>query len=223
MGLQIGGIVIDKNYQSDLIGLEAILNRELICEGEVTFKKATTNDKDLDILDIIFLEEATLIITSIDMASLSYKASQQKVMSFVIDEEAMLFSLYYTENGFLIRKVIEAEGSVVESRGEQLEYEEVEDSKVELIYHLIEDIIGEYLWDIDSQESCIRFGLKTNKVEGETFITSSIPSFEFEDLEREYSCNESKVVNMNEEITKVKRQKKSSIIKQVIKGLGLKN
>lgn len=69
------------------------------------------------------------------------------------------------------------------------------------------------------------FWVKEDKVEDEIFFTSSsIPTFEFEDLgDEEYSCDENKVVNMNEEITKVKRQKKSSIIKQVIKGLGLKN
>ncbi|MDM1521422.1 hypothetical protein [Myroides odoratimimus] len=225
MGLQIGGIVIDKNYQSDLEGLEVILKSKLVHEEEVTFKKATVSDKESDILDICFLEDATLVLVSIGMASLVYKASKQKVMSFVIDEEMMSFNLHYTENGFLIRTVLEVEGEVVESIGEPLEYEEVEESKIELIYHLIEDIIGEYLWDIEPQERCMRFGLKEDKVEDEIFVTSSsIPTFEFEDLgDEEYSSDENKVVNMNEEITKVKRQKKSSIIKQVIKGLGLKN
>lgn len=224
MGLQIGGLVIDKNYESDLEGLEVILNKKLVFEDEVVFKKASANDKESDVLDIYFLDDATLIMSSITIASLAYKATQQKVMSFVIDEETMLFSLYYTENGFLTRKVIEVEGDVVESRGEQFEYEDVEESKVELIYHLIEDILGEYLWDIEPQERCMRFGVNEITVQERQEDVTSIPSFEFEDLGGgEYSCDESKVINMNEEITKVKKQKKSSIIKQVIKGLGLKN
>lgn len=222
MGLSIGGLVIDKSYQSDIAGLEQILNKRLVFEGSVTFQKASVNDKDIDHCDVYFTESSTLVMISIDQASICYKIAKQKAVSFVIDEPSMSSSICYTNNSFVSKKILEVEGDVVESKGDPIEFEEQEGDKVALIYHLIEEVLEEYLWDIEPEEECLRYRLESlvSNVAVEEEIPSLVGSIEFEDLEERQEENQ--VINKLEEITKVKRPK-TSILKQVIKGLGLED
>lgn len=222
MGLHIGGLVIDRNFQSETKELEQILGKRIVFEQETTFKKASANDKEKDSIDLFFSDSGTLILMNVEQASTLFKAKGQQVVSFVIDEESMTFGVHYTRNGFLIRKIIEVEGEVVEGKGEQLDFEESEEDKIELIYHLIEEVLDEHLWDIKPDTVCMRYLLedidKESKQEKEIIIH---PTIEFEDLE-EFSTEKTtqQIINNQEEITKVKRPKKS-IFKKVIRGLGL--
>lgn len=223
MGLHIGGLVIDKNFQLDISGLETVLGNKLVLEQEITFKQASANDKETDTVDILFSELGTIIFMDVERASTMFKIPKQRAVSYVIDESSMTFNLCYTKNGFVVRRILEVEGEIVENRGDKLDFEESEEDKIELIYHTIEELVDEYLWDIDKQSRCYRYTLESNKeqVVEESNFMQSIKTIEFEDLEQlTQKDNSIEIINSREEITKVKKTKKS-ILKKVIKGLGL--
>lgn len=224
MGIIVGGVVIDRNYQSDIEGLERILGKKLVYEGDTIFKKASVNEQGVDNCEVYFSDKGTLVLTSIERASILHKATGQEVLSFVIDEESMTFGLHYTRNNFLVRKVVEVEGDIVESKGELLDFEEGEVDKIELIYHVIEELLDEYIWDIEPQEKCVSYRLAGLDAEEQvvTAATYVINTVEFDDLEGASEANdENQIINTREEITKVKRSKES-ILKKVIKGIRLR-
>lgn len=224
MGIIVGGVVIDKNYQSDIEGLERILGKKLVYEGDTIFKKASINEQEADNCEVYFSDRGTLVLTSIERASILHKATGQEVLSFVIDEESMAFGLNYTRNNFLVRKVLEVEGDIVESKGELFDFEEGEEDKLELIYHVIEELLDEYIWDIEPQEKCISYRLVSLEVDDQDLEMTSyvINTVEFDDLEEDSALKDDKqIINTKEEITKVKRSKES-ILKKVIKGIKLR-
>lgn len=224
MGIIVGGVVIDKNYQSDIEGLERILGKKLVYEGDTIFKKASINEQEADNCEVYFSDRGTLVLTSIERASILHKATGQEVLSFVIDEESMAFGLNYTRNNFLVRKVLEVEGDIVESKGELLDFEEGEEDKLELIYHVIEELLDEYIWDIEPQEKCISYRLVSLEVDDQDLEIASyvINTVEFDDLEEVSVLTDDKqIINTKEEITKVKKSKES-ILKKVIKGIKLR-
>lgn len=224
MGIIVGGVVIDKNYQSDIEGLERILGKKLVYEGDTIFKKASINEQEADNCEVYFSDRGTLVLTSIERASNLHKATGQEVLSFVIDEESMAFGLNYTRNNFLVRKVVEVEGDIVESKGELLDFEEGEEDKLELIYHVIEELLDEYIWDIEPQKKCISYRLTSLEVDDQDLEMASyvINTVEFDDLEEVTVLTDDKqIINTKEEITKVKRSKES-ILKKVIKGIKLR-
>lgn len=224
MGIIVGGVVIDRNYQSDIEGLERILGKKLVYEGDTIFKKASINEQGADNCEVYFSDKGTLVLTSIERASILHKATGQEVLSFVIDEASMTFGLHYTRNNFLVRKVVEVEGDIVESKGELLDFEEGEVDKIELIYHVIEELLDEYIWDIEPQEKCVSYRLAGLDAEEQivTAATYVINTVEFDDLEGASEANdENQIINTREEITKVKRSKES-ILKKVIKGIRLR-
>ncbi|MCC9043513.1 hypothetical protein LNQ81_12605 [Myroides sp. M-43] len=222
MGIIIGGIVVDKNYQSHIEDLEYILGKKLVYQGDTIFKKACVNELEADYCEVYFSDRGTLVLTCIDRASLVYKATGQQVLSFVIDEESMTFNLNYTRNNFLVRKVTEVEADIIDSKGELLEFEENESDKIGLIYHVIEELLDQQLWDIDANQILKRYHLESiDNTSGAKVDTSYVIStLEFEDLEPDNI--EPVKLNDREEITKVKRSKKS-ILTKVIKGLGLED
>jgi acyl-[acyl carrier protein]--UDP-N-acetylglucosamine O-acyltransferase len=54
MGLNISGLVIDKNYENNISELESILGQKLVFEKEVSFEEALENWKEDTYCDIYF-------------------------------------------------------------------------------------------------------------------------------------------------------------------------
>ncbi|MDR2221777.1 MAG: hypothetical protein LBE34_03455 [Flavobacteriaceae bacterium] len=203
MGYNIAGVVIDKNYRDQIEELEQILNKKLVETEVIDFKGASENWKEDDLCDIYFTEQGTLVFLSTENASTTFSATNQRVMSFVLTEVSMSFYISYTQNRFLLRKVLETEGEIVESKGELLDFEEGESDKSELIYHLMEELLDVSFWDIDLEEKCIRYQLEKLPIQ------STVKS--------ELKQGDEKV-NSTAEITKVKKHK-TSFLGKVMNGL----
>ena len=86
----------------------------------------------------------------------------------------MTFSVNYVERGHLMRSIIEAESELVQNEGEPLEFEENEEDKSELIYHLFEKTLGESFHDINLEAKCYRYTFKS--AEKENNITEPRPT-----------------------------------------------
>jgi hypothetical protein len=165
MGLNISGLVIDKNYKNDLKQIETILGEELILEKEVVFEEAIENWKEDTYCDIYFSEKGTFILLSMETGGFDFYAENQTAFSFVLSEMSMTFCINYTKDGELVRSIMESE-EMNEDEGEPFAFEKEEDDKSELIYHLIEQTLGESFDDIDWEARCFRYSYKRDEQAG---------------------------------------------------------
>jgi hypothetical protein len=166
MGLNISGLVIDKNYENNINELESILGQKLVFDKEVSFEDALENWKEDTYCDIYFAENGTFILLSMELGGFDFYAKNQIAYSFVLSEMTMMFAVNYTQNDQLLRSImISDEGT--EDEGEPFEFEDVEDEdKSTLIYDLIEHTLGESFDDIDLEATCYRYSFTDLKNNG---------------------------------------------------------
>jgi hypothetical protein len=156
MGLNISGVVIDKNYKNNLTELESILGQKLVFEKEVVFEEALENWKEDSYCDIYFSEKGTFVIVSMEIGGFDFYAKDQIAFSFVLSEMTMMFCVNYTQNNELKRSIMESE-ELNENTGEAFEFEKSEHDKSSLIYHLIENTLCESFDNIDLEAKCFRY------------------------------------------------------------------
>ena len=160
MGLNISGLVIDKNYENNLTELETIIGEKLVFEKELTFEETLENWKEDTYCDIYFSKNGTLVILSMEIGGFEFYADNQTAFSFVLSEMTMMFVVNYTKNGELLRYIMESD-EMNEDKGVPLDFEKnSEDDVYELIYHLLEKTLGESFDDIDLEARCYRYSFK---------------------------------------------------------------
>lgn len=157
MGFNISGLVIDKNYKNQLVELEAIFGEKMVLEKEVTFEEACENWKDDKYCDVYFSENGTLVFLSMERGGHEFYPKKQKAFSFVLSEMMMMFAINYVENGLNIRAYMETEGELFENEGDPFDFELQQEDKSELIYHLIEETLGESFHDVALDATCYRY------------------------------------------------------------------
>lgn len=166
MGLNISGLVIDKNYENNISELESILGQKLVFEKEVSFEEALENWKEDTYCDIYFTENGTFILLSMELGGFDFYAKNQTAFSFVLSEMTMLFTVNYTQNDQLLRSIMISEEGL-EYEGEPFDFEEEEDEdKSTLIYQLLENTLGESFDDIDLEATCYRYTFSDQKKAG---------------------------------------------------------
>lgn len=213
MGFNIAGLVIDRNYQNDLASLEQILDQKLVFEEEVNFTQASENWKESVYCDVYFTSRGTLVFLGMEAAAFEFPVAKQKTLSFVLSEMTMTFSVNYTRNKFVLRTMVETEGELVEDKGEPLDFEDTESDKSELIYHLMEEVLGESFWDVDQEAKCYRYALEAlpkatdQEVQPETKVETIAPA------KQPIAVDSASKTDLSE---------KTSLFGKMMKGLGLK-
>lgn len=157
MGFNISGLVIDKNYQDNLAELETIFGEKLVFDREVSFEEACESWKDDKYCDVYFSETGTILFMSMERGGFEFYAKGQDAFSFVLSEMIMMFSINYVENGANIRSYLESESEVMQNEGEPFDFELQQEDKSEVIYHLIEETLGESFHDVDLDAVCYRY------------------------------------------------------------------
>ncbi|WP_420572300.1 hypothetical protein [Kordia sp.] len=165
MGLNISGIVINKNYENDLAKLEEILGKQLIFEKEIVFEDTYESFKDDHYCDVYYSKNGTYISVSMEIGAFDFYADNQDVLSFVLSEMTMVFSINYVKGGKLVRTIVESEDEIQEDEGTPLKLESTEEHKDELIYALIEETLGESFHEIDLGAKCKRYTFKSSTAE----------------------------------------------------------
>jgi hypothetical protein len=173
MGLNISGLVINKNYSKNIAQLEPILGQKLVFENEVSLSDACESWKGDEYCDIYFSENGTLIFSSMELGGFEIIAGKQDTLSFVLSESSMTLCINYVEKGKLVRNFMESDGEISENEGEPLDFEETEEDKSELIYHLIEKILGESFHDLDFDGTCLRYSFKDMNIAPELDVTKN--------------------------------------------------
>jgi len=180
MGLNISGLVIDKNYHDDITQLEGILGEKLHFEKEVPFEEASENWKEEEYCDVYFSEKGTLVFIAMAQAAFEFSVQQQKAFSFALSEMTMTFVVNYTDNGKMIRSFVETdEEGRHDEIGEKLPFEENEDDASELIHHLIEKTLGESFWNIDLEKTCFRYRFENQTVADTPASSTEKPWWKF--------------------------------------------
>lgn len=164
MGLNISGVVIDKNYKENLEELEAVLGQKLVFEKELLFEEALENWKEDSYCDIYFSDKGTFVLLSMEIGGFEFFAKDKIAFSFVLSEMTMMFCINYTKNNEILRSIMESE-EMNEDKGEPFEFEKEDEDKSNLIYHLIEKTLGESFFDIHLEAKCLRFSFKEVKEE----------------------------------------------------------
>lgn len=167
MGFNISGLVINKNYTNHLPELEKILGETLIFQKEVSFEDACESWKDDDYCDVYNSENGTLVFLSMTTGGFGFYAENQDAFSFVLSENTGMYVINYVKSGELIRSYMEADGEVSEDEGEPFDFEKEEDDKSELIYHLIEQTLGESFHDIYLEQTCLRYSFASSSESGD--------------------------------------------------------
>ena len=161
MGLNISGLIIDKNYENNLTELESIIGEELVFEKEVTFEETLESWKEDTYCDIYFSKNGTFVLLSMETGGFAFYTENQIAFSFVLSEMTMMFTVNYTKNNELLRYIMESE-EMNEAEGESLAFEKNEDDISGLIDHLIEKTLGETFDDIDLEAKCFRYSFNQN-------------------------------------------------------------
>lgn len=147
MGLNISGLVIDKNYKNNLTELESVFEQKMIFEKEVDYEDAIENWKEEDYCDIFYSKNGTIIMLSMITGGFDFNVKDQTAFSFVLSEMTGMYCVNYTQNEELIRSIMETQEEYEED-GEPLDFESEDTSLEEFIYHLIEKTLGESFYNI---------------------------------------------------------------------------
>jgi len=163
MGLNISGIVIDKNYSENISELESIIGEKLVFQKEVMFEDTCESFKEDGYCDIYFSKKGTFVLLTMEKGGFEFCAKNQDVFSFVLSEMTMTFCINYVKNGENIRTIMEAEDEIMENEGVPFEFEKDENDNSEIIYHLIEKTLGESFHEIELDAKCLRYTFKQEK------------------------------------------------------------
>lgn len=177
MGINIAGIVINKNIEENAVEeLANILKLNLAFDKEIDFATASQNGKDEAHIDVYFSKKGTIVFTNTDSIAEENVFPRTKILTFAIAEADMTFNFNYSENNRSIRYVMELEGDIIDDDGEQLEIEEKSASTVETIWKQINQLLGESFWKIEPTEKAFRYIIKPAQQELPTTVLAASAS-----------------------------------------------
>lgn len=157
MGMNLSGIVIQKNLKNQEEILSEILNIGLEFEKEIDFETASAPQKEEGILDVYFGKKGTLIFADHEVcAGEDYGFEKTKILTFSTSETNMAFYLAYSVNNRPLRTLMEFEGEKITDEGEELDFEEGQETS-ELIWDFVSHVLGEDFWEIGESKKAFRF------------------------------------------------------------------
>lgn len=165
MGYNISGLAISKNYENNFEELQKELGWNLKRESEIDFETASANWTDEGICNVHFTENGTLIFLNMEMCSASYPIKDANTLTFALSETVMAFNLNYCENTVEKRSIMEVDGVRMEDEGEKLDVETKSEDTSELIWNLIEGVLGKSFFEIDLEENAFRYTFQNQKKE----------------------------------------------------------
>lgn len=178
MGLNIAGLVIDKNYQNNLEELGEVLGEKLVFEKEVSIDEALEKWKKNHYCDVLFSEKGTIVFFSMDFCDSEFYIENQKALAFIRSDATSMYVIYYTKHGEFIRGIFDNNGEIIEDEGEPLEIESEEADVYELTEHLFEETIGHAFDDMDFEATCYRYSFE-GKEEAPEVILDKKPWWKF--------------------------------------------
>ena len=157
MGINISGIAINRNYENDFEELTEALGWKLQKQAEINFGAAVSNWKEKGICDVYFTENGTILFVNMELCIESRGTENDHVLTFILSETSMTFSLHYAEKGDLKRIFIGDNDKQVFSSGQPLEVEATTADMSNIIWNQLAVVIGKSFWDIEHDEKAYRY------------------------------------------------------------------
>jgi hypothetical protein len=164
MGLNLGGLCINRNLKGREDRIEEILGTLLEPNGTFSLEDAMSDWPNETFVDVYYSEQGTYILCDIDFCVMPYFIEGAACLSFVHIETSMSFSLNYTENSTLIREITEHEGEIMDQSGGLLPEEDENKDTSELIFALFEKVMGTGFWNVPPEAVVHRFKV-SSKIE----------------------------------------------------------
>lgn len=164
MGLNFGGLCINRNLQGKEDKIEGILGVLLEPSATFSLEEAMDDWPNETFIDVYFSDSGTYVLCDIDFCVVPYLIEGAACFSFVHIETSMSFSINYAENGLLLREITEHEGEIMEQSGEPLLEESENADTSELVFALFEKIMGNSFWNVPPEAVVHRFKV-SSKIE----------------------------------------------------------
>ncbi len=142
MGFNFSGLIINKKLE-DTSKLSSILETSLQKTGNSKFEEALSASKEDGVIDVLYSEQGTLVITEqgaiYDLEGIS---EGLEVIQFIISEVSDTYYLEKAKDNNLVRKYISSQGEIVENQGDALSFEKEEGDFGEQVWTAIDEVLG---------------------------------------------------------------------------------
>lgn len=156
MGLNIAGLAIQDNFNKDIKLLGQNLEWGIDVIESITFEEASENRIPKDEFRLYFSENATLLFYDHSWYDNEYYSQTANSLNYHYFSIGMLFMMQYTVNNKLVREIQELERERKYEKGRKLPVEKNAKFVDEIIFNLIEEIIGSSLNSIDPKAQAYR-------------------------------------------------------------------
>ena len=163
MGYNFSCIAIDKNINGQVDAFLENNNIFIAPTGKrVSIDRAMNGDQSKEI-DAFFTDRGTILFIPYDLSLQAYKFGGANVMAFSYYETVMAFTIFFTEDGKLVRTILEAEGEIHDQSGEPLSIESDHESIADCIEEMVEYLTGFRLFSYDEESTCERYSIEPQK------------------------------------------------------------
>lgn len=159
MGFNISGIAVAKNLQNDIEKIEKEIGFQLEFVEEINFETASSNWKEEGICDIYFGERGSIIFLNHELSIEEYSIMDLPTLTFAMSDVASTYMFHYYENGIFKRSKAESEGKEMRVEGESLDIEFTPIDMDGIIWHLIDETLGQKFMEIDLADKAFRYRL----------------------------------------------------------------
>ncbi len=173
MGWKLSGIIINKNFENNIVELFSLLQlQDFDLEKESSFKEETSQFKDDNKLSIGFFGNGTYLSTDVHLLTndnlLKAASSGLTILAFYIYDTTSTYCFDWFSNGqYLRRKWISHSDKNIDSSenfGDLLLIEKQEDDDLDIIIGLISSLLGKSFYDIDEDEQMFCFSKQTSSM-----------------------------------------------------------
>ena len=166
MGWKLTGIVIDKNFENDLVELFNLLELDdFDLEKETTFEDETSEMLENDNLAVGFFGNGTYLSTGVDLMTndklLKNASTNLTILAFYVNDTTSTYCFdFYSKGEYLRRKWISYSDENIDSSenfGELLSAEKEEEDDLDIIFKLISSLLDKGFYEIEEGEQMFRF------------------------------------------------------------------
>jgi len=166
MGWKLTGIVLDKNFEKDLVGLFTLLElNDFDLDKETTFEEETSEMLENENLAVGFFGNGTYLSTGVDLMTndnlLKIASNDISILAFYVNDTTSTYCFdFYSKGQYLRRKWVSYSDKNIdtsENFGELLLAEKEEGDDLEIIFRLISSLLDKGFYEIEESEQMFRF------------------------------------------------------------------
>jgi hypothetical protein len=125
---------------------------------EIYFESAMSQSKSNKTCDIYFSSNCTIAFLSEPIEpNINRYSKNKQIISFMVSETSMIFSLEVSKNEVITRKFTEFNNDRLNDYGDKFPEEEQNSDGLNIVLLAIENTIGKKFWNIEADEKAFRY------------------------------------------------------------------